>query len=52
MASIRTGNVLHSGTSIRLGKEIDNLQELLAIYQFEATICLDMVISLLITKLQ
>ena len=48
-AGIRTGDILYRGTGIRLGKEIDDLQELLAFHDFKTAISLDMVFSLLVT---
>ena len=48
MTSIRAGNIVHRGTSIRLSKEVDDLQEFLATDQLEATISGKMLFCLLI----
>ena len=49
VTSIRTGNIIHRGTSIRLSEEVDDLQEFLATDQLETTICGKMLFRLLIT---
>ena len=48
VASIRAGDIVHRGTSIRLSEEVDDLQEFLATDQLEATISGKMLFCLLI----